>query len=151
MRHLLLNRFVIGLTALVVVASLVLATSARAAPREIPVAGQSAFCNGEPVAAVNGVLHLHSGCVLNMHIVWLPGMKSAYAEFSSDNGSTWSRDPLAFPVAAVGAVSGHALLACDARLSTGRYLLRAHGFKSPTEHGDLFSAVFANSISVTCS
>ncbi len=150
MRHLLLNRSALALAALVVVAGLVLATSATAATREIPVAGQSAFCNGQPVAAVSGVFHLYPGCVLNLQIVWLRGMRSAYVEFSSDGGSTWDRDPLAFPVVEVGAVSGHALLACGSLLSSGTYLFRAHGFKSPNEHGDLFSATFANGVSLTC-
>jgi hypothetical protein len=140
------------LTALVVVASLVVAASAAAAKREIPVAGELAFCNGEPVGAVDGVLHLESGCVLNLLIFWVRGMRSAYVEYSSDGGSTWAATPVAreFPVADVGVSSGSALNVCDVGLPTGTYLFRAHGFKSPSEHGDLFSDAFPDSVSLAC-
>jgi hypothetical protein len=151
MRHLLLKPSSLWVTALVVVASLVVAASAAAARREISVAGESAFCNGQPVAAVDGVLQLGSGCVLNLQIFWLRGMRSAYLEFSSDGGSTYAKNPAVspFPVVDVGLVSGVALVPCDA-LPSGTYLVRAHGFKSPMEHGDLFSNAFPDSISAAC-
>lgn len=148
MRHLLLKRPSLGVTALVVVASLVFVAASGAARREIPIAGELAFCNGQPVAAIAGVLQLDSRCVLNLQIVWLKGMNGAYVEFSSNDGRTWDRDPVPFPVVNAGLVSGHAFPACN--LPSGRYLFRAHGFKSPTEHGDLFSALFADSVSLTC-
>ena len=151
MRHLLLKPSSRWLAALVVVASLVVAASAAAAPREIRVAGESAFCNGQPVAAVDGVLHLGSGCVLNLDIFWPRGMRSAYLEFSSDGGLTYAKNPavLPFPVVDVGVMSGVALLPCDV-LANGTYLVRAHGFKSLMKHGDLFSDAFPDGITVAC-
>ena len=142
----------LGWTTLVVVASLVVAASAAAAKREIPVAGELAFCNGQQVAAVDGVLHLDSGCVLNLQIFWPRGMRSARVEFSSDGGSTWAATPFdhPFPVADVGVSSGSALDACNEGLPNGTYLFRAHGFKSPSERGDFFSDAFPDSVRFVC-
>jgi hypothetical protein len=150
MRH--LFGYSLALTTLMAVVGLGLAGPASAEPREIPVEGELAFCHGELVAAVDGVLYLDSSCVLNLQIVWLHPMRSVYVEFSSDGGSTWEKDPmpLVFPVVDDGLISGIGFPACDGGLLTGTYLLKAHGFKSPTEHGDLFSTAFAESVSLAC-
>ena len=147
------QRHVLCLATLVlgVAAGLALAAPAAVGANAIPIAGELAFCNGEPVAPVDGVLYLEPGCVLNLQIVWLPGMKSAYLEYSPDGGSTWVKHPLpaVFPPVPVGHVSGVGLGACDVLLS-GTYLFRAHGFRSPNEHGNVFSAPFPYSVGMTC-
>ncbi len=152
MRHLLLKPSACGLMALVIVAGLV-AASAAAGKREIPVAAELAFCNGQQVAAVDGVLHLNAtDCVLNLQILWVRGMRSAYLEFSSDGGSTWAPTPFdrPFPVVDVGLVAGIAIGTCDEGLPSGTYLFRAHGFKSRNERGDLFSDAFPDGVSFVC-
>jgi hypothetical protein len=135
----------------VVVAGLMIAPTA-AGRAQVPVFDESALCNGQPVAPVAGALQLDSSCVLNLSIIWPHGMKQAYLEFSSDGGASWQKDaiPLVFPRAPDGLVSGVAFGACDAGLPTGTYLFRAHGFRSPNNHGDVFSAPFPDSVSLTC-
>ena len=137
--------------ATVLVAMLTATATAAATALQIPVIGESAFCNAQPVEPVGGVLNLDSGCVLNLQIGWIPGMKEAFVEFSSD-GATWQMDPvpLTFPPVRFGLTSAIAFGACDAAPPSGIYLFRAHGFLSPVEQASVFSAAFPDSVSLTC-
>ncbi len=130
----------------------VLASTAAAAAPQIAVRGEFAYCNGQPVDAVDGVFMLDSTCVVTLQIEWLQGMKQAYVEFSSDSGATWQKDPLPliFPVVSAGSVSGVGFGACDALLPSGTYLFRAHGFFSPVERGSVFSGAFPAQVALDC-
>jgi hypothetical protein len=129
-----------------------LVPAAAAAAPQIAVRAEVAFCSGQPVAPVDGVLRLDSSCLLTLQIDWLQGLKSAYVEFSTDGGLTWQRDalPLAFPAVPAGSVSGISFGACDALLPSGTYMLRAHGFLSPAERGSVFSAPFPLPVALDC-
>jgi hypothetical protein len=79
-------------------------------------------------------------------------MRSAYVEFSADGGATWQKDPvpLDFAVVDAGLGSVRAFGACFASLPSGTVLFRAHGFRSPNEHGDLYSGVFPYAVTLEC-
>jgi hypothetical protein len=145
-----MRTFTVGLA--VTVAALVAISASVAAPPEIPTVGELAFCDGQPVEPVNGVLTLDSACVLNLQIGWIHGMKSAFVDFSADGGATWQKDPvpLEFPVVAVGLTSGVTFPACDGGLPSGTYLLRAHGFRSPVGQASVFSDPFPHSVRLNC-
>jgi hypothetical protein len=136
----------------IVVLAAALGVTAAAAPLQIPVRGELALCAGQPVAPVDGVLHLGAACALTLQIEWLQALKQAYVEFSADGGATWQKDPLplVFPAVSAGSVSGIGFGACDVLLPTGTYLLRAHGFLSPVERGSVYSAPFPAQVALDC-
>jgi hypothetical protein len=79
-------------------------------------------------------------------------MDHADAEVSTDGGASWQKIPASveFAVTPVGLTSGAAFGACNAGLSSGSYVFRAHGFRRPNDRGDLFSEPFPYGANLNC-
>jgi hypothetical protein len=117
----------------------------------IPIAGEVAYCDGQPIAAVDGVLHVNSSCVINFGITWLKQMKAAYLDQSSDGGATWTRNPFRCASLRQRTVSSRVSpRALRAQHRHGTWRFTAHGFRNPNEHGDILSDPFPFPIQVTC-
>ena len=119
--------------------------------RQIPMNDERAFCHGQPVQPLDGALTLGSGCVLNVAIAWLAGMKEAFLESSGDGGTTWRRHPNGdLPLTGAGVVSTVAVASCVAGLDSGTYLFRVHGLLAGARKTQLLSAVFPYRAVMTC-